>query len=178
MNKNIFAALITATAAALVFIVVMPEYDAIVNARTGLEQRRTTLADRQAALQNVKTLDGQYRQRQSDIKRVLSFLPETKQNDQIVASIETATIQSGIQLIGMNITPLSQTSSTPSAYKTTYVTINAIGGYTSLLSFLKTLEQHLRLYDIVDMTVSQSTSAGSAPDALDISIKMNAYNLK
>lgn len=176
MNKNIFAALITAVAAALVFVVVVPEYDAIVDARTAIEERRTTLADRQASLQNVKTLDGQYRQRQNDIKRVLSFLPETKQNDQIVSSVEAATIQSGIQLVGMNITPLNQSTST--AYKVTYVTINAIGGYTSLLSFLRSLEQHLRLYDIVDMTVSQATSAGSAENALDISIKMNAYNLK
>lgn len=176
MNKHIWSAVIVAIAGGLFFVLVLPEFKAISGVREDIKQRKAILAERQSALQNIKTLDSQYNQRQSDIKKVLTFLPEDKRNDEIISSIQAASIQSGIQLTGLGITPQTQTKS--NAYLTTFISVDGIGSYGSLLTFLRELEQYLRLYDIVDLNISHATTAGAGTDALNISIKINTYNLR
>ena len=173
MQKNTLAAIIFSAAFFLVFVLVLPQYDSIKTAKGALPTRRNLLAERTAAVNKIVEAQKQVQSRQADINKIKSFLPERKQIDEVVSSIQNISESSGMQLLGMI------TSAVPgiddNRYKKILVGVDLIGQYPAFVNFLKLLEQSLRLYDVSEINAAASTTV---PGNVNFTIKMNAYYLK
>ena len=173
MNKDMIAAGILAFSAFLFFVLVMPQYDRISLTRAALEEREFIYADRAVAIEKVKSLDRQLQERSGDIDKILIFLPEGKQIDQLLSSIDQVSQQSGIQL-----TTLVSSDAVAGAenYSKLLVSLDLNGIYTNFINFLTNLESNLRLYDIAEINVSEATNGASA-GTLNMTVRLNAYFL-
>lgn len=173
MQKNTLAAIIFALALFLFFVLIVPQYDAIKIAKEAIRSRQSLLNEKTAIFDNVKEMDRQAKSRQADINKIKAFIPERKQIDDVVSSIQKITEQSGLQLSSLTTSEVSLAGAVE--YRKIFVGIDIIGAYPSLVNFLKLLEQSLRLYDVFEITAAASTtSLGN----VNFVIKMNAYYLK
>jgi Tfp pilus assembly protein PilO len=178
MNKSLIASIIFAAGAFAFFVLVLPEFTSIKNARAALRVRQALIEEKNAELQNVAELDKQYQARQADIDKIIVFMPEQKRIDQIVSSIQQITSQTGLNLAGMTTAAAAETGEA-AGYKKIFVGFDVVGQYPSFVNFLKLLEQNLRLYDIFEIIGSPlSGGTGGAQNLINFSVKLNAYNLK
>lgn len=173
MQKNTLAAIISSLALFLFFVLVLPQYDAIRDATKVQKSRQALLVERVAELENVKELDRQSKSRQSDLDKIRTFLPATRQTDEIVSSIQEITQVSGLQLVSMT------TAETPESgevnYRKVLVSLDLISTYPAFVNFLKLLEQNIRLYDIFDVTAAESTTS---PGKINLILRLSTYYLK
>lgn len=174
MNKDIIASMIFAVGCFLFFAINVPQYKAIADVISVIKEREDLLAQRTREQENVEALVAQYQSRQSDIDKTGILLPEIKQIDQIISSIETISRESGLQIEGLTIGGSSDPGTVP--YKTTFIGIDLGGTYSSLTNFLTETEKSLRLYDISEIGISRDTATGGGN--LNFNIKISAYNLK
>ncbi len=177
MNRALIASIIFAAGAFAFFVLVLPEFTSIRNARAALQIRQTLIEEKNAELKNVAELNGQYKARQADIDKITTFMPEQKRVDQIVSSIQQIANQAGLNLADMTTAAAAETGEA-AGYKKIFVSFNVVGQYPSFVNFLKLLEQNLRLYDIFEIIGSLATGAGGGQNLVNFSVKLNAYNLK
>ncbi len=179
MQKNTIAAIIFSITSFLFFVLVLPQYDAIKLTGDAIKSRQALLDQKTAALNNVKKLDSQVKSRQADIAKIKTFIPERKQTDEIVSSINKIAEQSGVQL--SSLTTSDVTSTNEQGYNKIFISLDTLSNYPAFVNFLKLVEQSLRLYDVFQLTGSLSTtSQGNAADhpIVNFTTKINAYYLK
>lgn len=177
MSKTLIASIIFAAGAFMFFVLVLPEFNAISNAKAALETRQLLLEERTAELKKVAEFEEQYMARQADIDKLTVMLPEKKRIDEVVSSIQQITSQSGLNLISMTTAGLTEAGI--AGYKKIIVNFDLVGQYPAFVGFLKLLEQNLRLYDVFEIIGSLATdTAGAAQNLVNFTVKLNAYNLQ
>lgn len=176
-QKNIIAAVIASLSVFGFFVMVLPEYDGIMSARELLDERKNRLTERSALIAQVATLDSQYDQNVSNISKLDVLLPTNKQPDQVVSGIQDIVSQSGLILSEMSITDAS-TQQSDAPYKSIVVSLRFFGRYEQFFSFVRLLEQSLRLYDIQSLNISESTVSGAFGNDLNFEVKINANSIK
>ena len=157
----------------LAFVLVLPQYDAIKAAKAAQVARQALLTERTAEIDNTKALGRQIELRQGDLDKIRTFLPTTKQIDEIVSSIQKISQDAGLQLTGMTTAGIPEAGEID--YKKVQISLDLVGKYPVFVNFLKLLEQNLRLYDIFEITAAESTTS---PGNVNFIIKMYAYYLK
>ncbi len=173
MQKNTIAAILFSFVIFMFFVLVMPQYDAIKTARDAVNSEQALLDERKGIFEKIQELNRQAQSRQADINKIKVFIPEQKQIDQIVSSMEKITEQSGLQLSALTTSEVPATSDV--GYRKIFIGADIFGTYPAFVNFLKLLEQNLRLYDIFDIIAAASTTS---PGNINFTIKMNAYYLK
>lgn len=178
MNRTLIASIVFAAGAFAFFVLVLPEFTSIENARAALQARQALIEEKNAELKNVAELNEQYKARQAGIDKITTFMPEQKRIDQIVSSIQQISSQTGLNLTDITTAGAAETGEA-TGYKKIFVSFNVVGQYPSFVNFLKLLEQNLRLYDIFEIIGSLTTgAAGGGQNLVNFSVKLNAYNLK
>lgn len=124
-------------------------------------------------MNNVLDLDHQAAIKQVDIGKIKILVPEKKQLDEMVSSLQKITEQSGVQLSSLSTSEAA--GDELGAYKKVLISIDIVGTYPAFLEFLKLSEQSLRLYDISGITAAASTTTLGG---INIVIKMYTYYLK
>ena len=173
LQTKTLAAIILALALFLLFVLAVPQYDEIKAAKAVIASRRALLDERTMLLDSVRTLDEQVQLRQNEVSKISTFLPEHKQIDEVVSSIQEIAAQSGLQLSSLTTAKTSFSSET--GRENIIIGVDAVGTYPSFVNFLKLLEQNLRLYDIFEITAATSATAVGQ---VNFSLKINAYYLK
>ena len=173
MNKQLLSAIILSFVGISLFVLVLPQYDAIKVAKEAIGVRRSLVSERALFFDKVQELDRQARIRQSDTNKIESFIPERKQIDEVVSSIQEISEQSGLQLSGITTSEVTATEGLE--YKKIFISIDITGVYPAFVNFLKNLEQSLRLYDVSEVAAASSTTS---PGNVNCVVKMNAYYLK
>jgi len=173
MSKNTIVAIIFAIASFLFFVLVLPQYDAVRFVGDAIRSRQALLDQKTASFNNVKKLDSLIKSRREDISKIKSFMPERKQADEIVSSIQKITEQSGIQLSSLTTSEAPVTNET--GYKKIFINADVVGTYPAFVNFMKLLERSLRLYDVLEIIGTASTAL---PGSVNFTVKMNAYYLK
>ena len=178
INRTFIASIVFAAGAFAFFVLVLPEFTSIENARAALQVRKTLIEERSAELQNVAELDGQYKARQAGIDKITSFMPEQKRVDQIVSSIQQIANQTGLSLADITTAAAAEAGEVV-GYKKIFVSFNVVGQYPSFVNFLKLLEQNLRLYDIFGIigSLTTSTTGGNQNLVNFTPIILNSYQL-
>ena len=173
LQKDTLAAIIFAFSFFLLFVLALPQYDAIKAVKTAAQSRQSLLNDRTAQLNKARDLESQAQARRSDISKIHSFLPERKQVDEIVSGIHAISQEAGLQLVGMTMSDVQAFED--ANYKKVAVNIDLASQYPAFVNFLKLLEQSLRLYDVFEINAAASTTVLGS---INFSVKMNAYYLK
>ncbi|MBI4160550.1 MAG: type 4a pilus biogenesis protein PilO [Candidatus Yanofskybacteria bacterium] len=174
MNRSFLATLIASATCILFFVLVMPQYDSIKLFREELKSRHLLLAERKQVAENIKNLERQLEERQPDIDLMASFMPRNKQIDEIISSTENMAATSGVQL---NSITFSAAAPSSDAFEQLSVNVELIGRYLDLFNFLKSAEQSLRIFDIVEMSISSAGRNDGSASGLNIGLKMKAYYL-
>jgi len=157
----------------MLFVLVFPQYDAVKIIKEATKSRQTLLNEWIAGLNNVRELDRQAQTRQADIDKIKAFIPERKQIDEVVSSIQKITEQSGLQLSSITTSEVLLTGE--AGYRKIFVSVDMLGAYPAFVNFLKLLEQSLRIYDVFEtIAVASTTTSGK----IIFTIKMNTYYLK
>ncbi len=174
MNKDIIASIIFAVGCFLFFAIIVPQYETIADIRAVIVERQDLLVQRTIWRENVKNILAQYQSRQVDIDKLGLLLPEIKQIDQIISSLDPLSQQSGLQLKGLSVSVLNNANE--NQYKTTLINPSLSGSYPSLVNFLSAAEKNLRLYDISEINIGHDSN--SSGNSLNFDIKISAYNIK
>ena len=174
-NKNYIGAGLIALALIGAWGWILPEYNKISELNVALEERQELYDSRSAIIKKIQDLNKEYQQRAADITKISSVLPSKKSLAEMVSAVEKLSTQSGLQLISATIAGKPSDNQT-TAYNFLPVEISMGGGYTGLVSFLKSAEKNLRILDIT----SVNAAAGSADNSalLNFSLKGSAYYLK
>lgn len=174
MNKNLIASIIVALGFALLFILVLPEYDAVKSDKAVLQARQELLNERTAEVKNFKDLEREADARQSEIGKITTFVPPKKQIDEVVSSIQRMTSDSGLQLVSLAAAAVTDNAET--RYRKLFINVEAVSQYPAFINFLRSLEQSLRLYDVSD--IAAGVSSGGLGAGVNFSIKIYGYYLK
>lgn len=178
-NKNIIAAIIVALAVFVFFVLILPEYSNIQDARTALQERQARLAERTALVAKVASLNETYTANQSNINKLESLLPTNKHHDEIISSIFSIAGQSGVVLSEAVVGDASTSNQANNPTKQTNITVQGSGQYERIYNFLQLLEQNLRLYDVQSFNIGivQGGAPGLAAGSLTFEIKINANSI-
>ena len=170
MNRNLLPASIIALAGFLLIGLAWPQVGELRLRRTAIAEVKATIAERQAWQSNVSRLNEQYQKHRADIANLNLLLPERKQLDQIVVNLQSAASQSGLRLRELTLSADSQGSQP----RRVAIKANASGNYPVLMTFLREMEQSLRVYDIGEIALSRDPTGGT----FSLEVKLNTYNLK
>jgi len=178
IKKNLIAAFLVAIATIVFFALVLPTYDAIKNARTALQVREDKYKERNSLIEKVSALNNESQNKTSDIAILTDLIPTTVQQDRIVSSLSSIANQSGVALAELSVSePQNQGNN---LYNTGIITTRLLGRYTQLVEFLNLLEQNLRLYDVSELSISETTGAIGQAGLLNFQLKIaiNVLNSK
>jgi Tfp pilus assembly protein PilO len=177
MNKSLIASIIFAAGAFAFFVLVFPEFTSIRNAKAALRTRQALIEEKNMELRKVTELDKQYQARRADIDKILIFMPEQKRVDQIILSLQQMANEVGLRL--GSIVTAAAIEKEGAGYKKILVSVDVVGQYPSFVSFLKLLEQNIRLYDVFEIMGSPVASAvAGGKNLINFNIKLNTYHLK
>lgn len=171
INREIIGTIIISVSCFVFFILIVPAYEAIKDARAVLQTRQTLLGERTELVANVKELSRQYDTRQAEIAKLAILLPTKRQLDQVISAVQAGANQNGVQLRELTTAPDNQTVS--ANYQKLFIKMGALGDYPSMLGWLHSIEQSLRVYDINEITVSKDNVT---PGKFNLEFKFNTYN--
>lgn len=173
MNKAYTGSILIAVAGILFWVLVLPMYDHIADARDALATRKTQIQDREKVLADIASLTKQYMSRTNDVTRFANVVPPTKNSADLVSMIQALTSQNGLQLGTLALSDSSQ-QTLGAAVRTQYVTMDTSGSYLSFKSFLEALEKNIRIMDI--QSIDGNPVEGSTSNII-FHIKASAYYL-
>ena len=160
------------------FAFILPGYDSINKARELLSARQQRLDERTELIQKVATLKSQYDQNISSINKLDSLIPTNKHQDEIISSIQTIAVQSGLNLVEMNIADTPNLQNLNATYKSGIISMVITGQYDQFFNFLQLLEQSLRLFDVQNINASEATGGTPGAKPLNFEVKVNFNSLK
>lgn len=174
-KQKLLAAGIVALACFGFFVMVLPMYHDITQTREDLATHEAVLKERTELASKVTQLNGDYQKYADQISKLDKLIPEKKQADQIVFSLQEISNQSGLNMTEISVADLSNTGGS-SNYKSSIINLQLSGNYTQFGNFMKLTEQSLRLYDINDITISTSTGTQQR-GALNFQLKIYTNNI-
>lgn len=172
MLKTYLGAGLIALAGILFWVLVMPAYNYVSALGTALEERQAVLDDRSQVVANISSLTKGYAQRASDLERFSNIVPAKKNSAEIVSTIQALATQNGLILNSMALGSAESKEKNP--YAVLSVDLGLSGSYPAFRSFLASLEQNIRVMDVISIDASRP---GEDP-TVGFRLKANAYYLK
>src|SRR3989344_4806862 len=154
MNLNFFKYIILPfilffVALALGFWVLWPLYGDIQAALLLKEQNQDNLTQRKKLTENMERLIGQYNEREGDISSLSKAIPNSQNVPELLVNLEAIASESGLVFKGVNFKPKDLKAP---GIKTLIAEIRVTGSYPAFLSYLKTMEKSLRIFDITSIS--------------------------
>ncbi|RJQ37528.1 hypothetical protein C4552_00645 [Candidatus Parcubacteria bacterium] len=159
----------------LAAFVAWPQWDAIATIEADTEAIRQLkaeieqlIAHRDRLLAEREAIDP------ADIRRIEAMAPRGVEEKELIRTMETLALQHGLQLRDLTIEPSAQSAGvgTPSetAYTAVPIHVTVVGNLTAFRQFLSSVEQNLRLIDVVQLSLN-------APDgnAVAFPVESNVY---
>jgi len=172
-NQKMIGVLVIALALAIGAGVAWPLYGQYGEIAEIRDARAIILSERSNAIEAVDRLSEELRNRQVDLDRIAIIVPPIKSQPEIINSIESTALLSGISLLSLNISEPKQ-SSGMGEIRQNAIKIVVSGSYVQLVDFLGKIEQNLRLTDIDTISLSQDPSSS----LLNLTISAKNYFLK
>ncbi len=173
-QKNFLGAGLLAVAFFLFWVFVVPGYQDATALRTAIGERQDIMTERTALIQRVAQLKSEYDARAADIRTFSAVVPPEKSIAEIVSSLEQIAQTTGVQMTDLNVVQ-DKSESSREGRGVVNITVQGSGYYSSLVGFLRSFEQNVRLIDVETLDVGQNKAL---PDLLIFSIKATAYSLK
>lgn len=172
-NKNYLGVALAGLAIILFWMFILPTWNRTSLLNGAITEREDILSSREVILSRINDLNSQYQERAADVGRISSVVPNAKSAAEMVSTIESVTQQTGMQLVEIT---MGGSDDPQKELQTVFVELGLIGNYPSFVAFLDLVEKNLRLIDVNEISVSQ-TSAIGAQISLNFRVKANAYYL-
>jgi len=169
-SQNLLGSILLAIAVFALFGFVLPIYDEIRATQTAIDDRTLSIAQLQEALQSVERLKGNIGGRIEEVQKLGGVISEGKRADEVVSSIDAIANQSGMQIVQFSMGDVGIAD----GISTATLDMNLRGAYPSFMSFLESLENNLRLFDVQSVTIATPSDSS----ILNINLKINLYYLK
>jgi Tfp pilus assembly protein PilO len=101
-------------------------------------------------------------------------VPDSSSIAEIVSALDTISRQTGLQLVGIAVQGGSRGGDNEVSSNLT-IPVQLVGGYESLAAFLNSVEQNLRLLDVISVSISPDTNN---PALLHFDLQLFAYFVK
>ena len=174
-KSSILPTLLLVVAVGLFFIFTDPKYKEIKNIKA-------EVANYDNALNNSKDLQKirdalliRYNNISSeDLKRLELLLPDTVENIRLVLDIDTIASRYGIVIknLKLNSSPESQDfDPTAEEIKSVDLSFSVVSDYETFITFLRGLEESLRVIDIVEIKFNGRENISDVPATQDITIR-------
>jgi len=172
-NKNYLGTTLAGLAIIIFWVFIMPVWDRISLLNEAVPEREAMLSSTREILKKIEELNVQYQERSSDVARISSVVPNAKSSAELVSTVEAITQQTGLQLVEI-IT--SGSGDQQQELQTISIELGLTGNYPSLTAFLELLEKNLRLMDVSEINITQTSISGGQA-ALNFRVKAKAYYL-
>src|SRR3989344_2113898 len=172
-NKNYLGVGLMALAVIIFWIFIMPAFNNISALNEAVSVRNEFLSSRVDILNKIDGLNKEYQKKSQEVAKISSVIPSSKGIAELVSTIEAVTQQTGLQLVEVTT---GGSSNQQQELQTISLELGLVGSYQSLVAFLDLIEKNVRLIDIFEIAVSQSSTPG-AQVVLNFRIKANAYYL-
>ncbi len=187
LNKPITTIIIVIITAMLVFLFVIPEYQQSQDLELSLAQKSAQYDSQSAYYQNIASLQNSLTQRKEALDKINSSLPDTFQLAPLTyffqqKSKETgSTLKSVVFLDSEPQTAATQpATSAPKKVRSISFSIDLIGSYQSLKSFLVALEKSSRIFEVDTVSFAsikdQQGTAPSQNQTYDFKLAVKTYS--
>ena len=173
MTRTIFALIALIAAGAIFFVYTKPTYDSVQTIRNNVNAYNAAL-DKATELQKLKA-DLLTRYNSFDatqLDRLQKLLPEHVDNVALILDMDSIAARFGMGLENVDVSTPASSAAGSSAigsvgasgktFDSVTVHFSTAGSYENFLLFLRSLEQSLRIVDVVALTISpQGTATGN-----------------
>lgn len=175
IDRPITIALILFIILLLIFFLVAPEYNTFLSLQTQIAEKNAEYKSQFAYYGAiVKTYDD-LQNHKKEISKIDDALPQNPSFAQTVYFLQKTAQQNGLVVKNLSLSKSSSNemgNSYAGSVKDIGFTMDLLGGYTSLQSFIVSLEKSSRLFEVTN--ISFGTSAGS-PYTFSLQIKAHSY---
>lgn len=176
IKKIIILILILGFIAVVVFLDV-PGVEKVLGSREKIEQEKQVFSEKQDLLVKMEKLSQLYEENQENLEKANYILPSGQDLPNLIVQLEALAFGGGLILEQIAFSeiedPQSADQTKPKDHRVLTISLRLIGDYPSFENFLKTLEENMRLMDIV--SINFSTQLGEGFQFLNFDLNIKTY---
>lgn len=177
--KNLIGAGLIALSFVIFFTTALPEYDAIKLVRDEIVIKREERDKKKSFVDKIDNLKKQVEARKNDLDNLNIMLPEHKNTQEVLVSLEDILRQTGVQIGDLKT---GKTGSGPEGAGSQVIQVEAdfSSSYQSFIDMLRLLEKNLRIFDIQELSLNKKNEGTGNLSSLlmNTSLKFNTYFIK
>jgi len=162
MKKTIAITVLIAGLIAIIFFLDWPAYKRMNFLNSEIKRHQQFLQEKQELNIKVEQLKQGYEAQQENIKKINYALPEGKDIPNLIVQFEALASENGLILekLSFDTKHSKKDSESKKAYEVLNVTLSLTGDYTGLKNFLGSLENNIRIMDIISIGFSTAAMEG------------------
>jgi Tfp pilus assembly protein PilO len=173
-GRKIFGSFVIAIALFFFWPTVVGIWQEVSVLRAAVVEREGLLKQRQDILANINSAytDYQTKLNQQDGQKFTELVPVRKNTAELISAIQDIADNSGITVNEIHI---NEGKDITGQFKTFTISLDMGGSYSALRSFLKGLEQYVRLLNVNNLKIASDTQT---PGRLRFTLQADTYFLK
>lgn len=176
--RQLIGLALIAIAALTAWLVVWPMWTNLQESRRLLEDARVRLNDKRELLERIAELKGEFEANRALAERANLIIPVGRDVPGVLEMANALAAVSGVSLetLGLNAGSGGQpTTIEGTTLSTLPVSLGVSGSYDAVKTFLRNLEQNIRLFEATGMDFSRRDAVGDAPEAFSATLQVHAY---
>ena len=146
----------------------IPTVQKILDFKKEIKIQNNLFNDKQALLEKVEKLRDSYQTNEETLKKLEYILPDGQDVPNLIVQVEAFAVESGLSLKKIDFL-----ASKDKEYQILTINLGLSGSYFAFKSFLKIVEDNIRLMDM--QTVNFSPKSGAQTSDIDFEITLRAY---
>lgn len=176
--RQLIGLALIAVAALAAWFVVWPMWTNFQESKTLLADVRVRLADKRELVERIAELKGEFEANRVLAERANLIIPVGRDVPGVLEMASALAAVSGVSLetLGLNAgSGGQQIAIEGTTLSTLPMYLGASGSYDAVKTFLRNLEQNVRLFEATGMDFSRRDVTGGAPEAFSVTLQVNAY---
>jgi Tfp pilus assembly protein PilO len=176
MTKNIIIIILILAFIGVIVFLDVPGVQGVLDLRREIQIEEQKFSDKQELLIKMEELNQVYEENLEGAGKVAYIIPSGKDLPNLIVQLESVVFGSGLVLEEINFSETSSDQSEgqtkPVNYKILSVSLRLIGSYASFEGFLQTIEENMRLLDIMSIEFSPQTEG---TDLFNFDVEIRGY---
>lgn len=177
MTKNIIILILILAFIGVVVFLDVPGVQGTLNLREQVKKQREKFSEKQELLAKMEKLNQLYEENQENLEKVNYILPSGLDMPNLIVQLEALVFGGGLILEEIEFSRtkdiLDQDKVQELDYKILTISLKLIGTYPSFENFLKTLEENMRLMDVV--SIDFSSQSEESFELFNFSLQIKTY---
>lgn len=183
MIKNIIVLILILAFVGVVVFLDMPKVQKILDLRRQIKEEKEKFSEKQILLAKIEKLVQLYEENKENFEKINDVLPFNQDIPNLIVQLEALAFENGLVLEDITLTPTeketagrakevrTQEEKVSKDYQILAVNFKLIGDYLAFKNFLKTVEENMRLMDIISISFSLASGEGVQIFNFDLNLK-------